>query len=535
MTDAIKNDLSPFKGERLWSRAFSQKADAISMATYGVPGLTLMENAGLALVDLARRALAGRNGPLIILAGPGNNGGDALAAAFHLWQDGCQPAVLFHHPPGRMLSASCAHQLQRLSDAGVPITTYNPGSLAFAHGTRPVIIDGLLGSGFRGILREGDPFALPLAEAARIEDRYVIAVDVPSGCDADAWLAPPPLLTADVTLTFGGAKLIHRLAPARSYCGDIVVADIGFHPQALLDAARDDAPCYLEIDSRPILAVNPWDSLSRDASKFDRGHVLVIGGSPGKTGAPLMAALAALRQGCGWATVALPQKAMGAGVALPFEVTYENLFDQGGCIDAAKLHAFCLARKVRSVVVGPGMVASPFNDAGFTALSELNRQKGVFVLFDAGALHALSGRLTKEPFVAARTVVTPHPGEWRRMVPATRGELVDACGETSAVFDDVARWGVTLLYKGATPLALDPDHAGQIAVMTEGGIELAKAGSGDVLAGMIGAHGALGCSARYAAVRSYAHLAQIASALGKRGSRHGILPTDLIQSLAEWA
>jgi hydroxyethylthiazole kinase-like uncharacterized protein yjeF len=292
-----------------------------------------------------------------------------------------------------------------------------------------------------------------------------------------------------------------------------------FHPEAIR-SARAEGP---ELEFNPEWP-RPWAKLPADAHKYTRGHVLVIGGSAGKLGAPLLAASAAFRSGAGWVSVAL--LAHEHQPPLPVSLTYES-WAMGGRIRAAEFEHFLHERRVKSVLIGPGTTDCPLDATILAILQKWNRDRGLFVVLDAGALRGLGPLLKHFPFDPQRTLLTPHPGEWRALA-ADHGDL-GSLADLEKAWAFCAETGVTLFYKSASPFALWPKR--QLASSTSGDVRLAKAGSGDLLAGVALSLGTSGLSAPAAACQAQAIVALAAQKASGIHGRHGLIPDDLLLQL----
>jgi NAD(P)H-hydrate epimerase len=369
-----------------------------------------------------------------------------------------------------------------------------------------------------------------LQEAAEIPDSTVIAIDIPSGLDADSGEAQKIPLAADLTVTFGGKKPAHVLAPARDLCGDVLCVDIGVPSFVQEKVIAQHSPALVVPDAEQLVIHDPWAKLARSAHKYDRGHVLVIGGSVGKTGAPLMAAMAAMRMGAGWVSVAMPEAAQKdlAG-DVPREITFERLF-MGGQIDSQALKQFVEERKVKAIVIGPGMTDSPLTPELLTTLAPLCERLQIQVTIDAGACQGLSDVLAEADIHPSRWVATPHPGEWHKIGPDFTQTPLSPSGLAACklLVEDL---GCAVLYKHATPILLAGDAQFPGFVTHEGTNVLARAGSGDLLAGMIGAHGARGLSAPEATLRSQVVLAWAAKLAARKRGVHSVLARDILDQI----
>ena len=534
-------------GTPLWGRLTATAVDHETSARYLIPSLVLMEEAGRSVARIIRDRIAKNPRPdhqVLVLAGPGNNGGDALVTARYLkeWQIPTQILTVLPNT-GSKRSDSCAHQAKILERLGHQLVPYREGGLISwreAQSTSHIwIVDGILGLGGRPDIPEKSLFGVALREAATLKDKTVVAIDVPSGLDVDDGSQTTLWLKSDITITFGERKPALVLSPARDLCGEVICSDVGFPRQAVEDGLKEHPPLWTLPDATKLLAVNPWSSLGPSAHKYDRGHVLVIGGSPGKTGAPLLSALTALRSGAGWATVAMPQETYGSLKGeVPREIVFEDLFGQKGenhdFVDDGKLRDFLRRGKVRSIVIGPGTMGSPLTLSVLGVIREFCLGGG-FAVFDAGACHGLIPFLKslkyKEPSLT-RWVMTPHPGEWTKLglddptPPLSPG----IWAKTQAL---AASLGIAMVYKSATPVLFLGDGKSPAQVSTAGSKILARAGSGDVLAGAIAAHGAIGLDISTSVMRSQIVLAEAAHHAAIRLGEDAVLAHDVIEDLGQ--
>jgi NAD(P)H-hydrate epimerase len=480
--------------------------------------------------------------PALVLSGTGNNGGDALVAARWLHEAGVDVTVWIVEPREHSSRRSPSFEAQLATVRSMGINVLQAPSredVAAWHARAPVIIDGVLGIGFSGVLNEGLAREI-LAAMNTIEGRLVVAVDTPSGLDVDVGSAQDVPLKADITVTFGGLKPAHVLSPARVSCGRIELVDIGFLAASEREAGERFPRRFAYADAERLLSYDPWGSLSSEAHKFTRGHVLVIGGSQGKIGAPILAGMAALRMGAGWVSIALrDEERQSSPIEVPPELTFESLFTPTSRhsaaesrVDAARLERFLDERRVRAVVVGPGCVLSPLDADSWRVLRAFVAERGGFVVVDAGAtreaLRALDSAGGPAP-VADRFVMTPHPGEWERLgihLPTPlNASAVESCVEA------LRGRGVSLLYKGATPVWISSEGAPMGFIVDEGTNVLARAGSGDVLAGAIAAHGAIGLPSAFASARAQVVVARAARLAARELGSDSVLASDIIQRL----
>ena len=441
--------------------------------------ITLLDRAGMAVaLEAVRLGAAGYGRRAAVLAGPGNNGGDGYAAARYLAGRGAMVDVYALAEP-RTAAAVWAREAALRAGASVRAWSEKP------EGGCDLVIDALFGGGFRAGGRMPGLSAWAAA-AGPAGAAKVLAVDVPSGLDAASGLAVPGVLAADAAVAFGGLRVGHLIGEGPDLCGRVTVADIGLPetaPEFWL-CGEEDAPIPVR---------------RRISHKWSAGSVLVAGGSAGIDGAVTLAARAALRAGAGAVMIACPPsveervrapeimtRAVGRGRSGSSPSGQPDVF---GPEDAAEVLE--LAERFDAVVLGMGMGAGP--GAGAFVREVLAGRDGP-LLVDADGLNALAGRPESLRRPAGGTVITPHAAEFTRLTgraPSYREARRLAHG-----------LGITVLLKGAPTFVMGPP-AERWAVAS-GGPELATIGTGDVLAGMIGAFWAGGLDAP-AAARSAAY------------------------------
>lgn len=416
--------------------AVEMRAVEAAVIAAGTPAEALMERAG----SRAAAAIMAFGGPrdVLVLCGPGNNGGDGYVVARLLRDAGCTVAV----------AASAAAATPAASEAAVrwagQIT-----SLAEAS-PHPAIVDALFGSGLtRPLTPELRRLAMPLMNAARLR----IALDLPSGIDADSGTDLGAMAAADLTVAFGSLKPAHCLEPGRSRCGRIVVADIGLG----------------EIAS-PLHRIAPprLPQPDMNAHKYSRGAVLLLGGPAGHGGAARLTAHAALRSGAGLAMIAVPTDALLENAARLDAVMLAAVRD------GAALRDLLAARRFAATAVGPGLGT----DATARELVLTLLASGLPAVLDADVFTLFAG--APERLAAALrgpTVLTPHAGEFARLFGELPGSKVDQARAAAA------RVGAVVLFKGADTVVAAPD--GRAAINTHASPYLATAGSGDVLTGIV--------------------------------------------------
>ncbi len=437
----------------LLTPAEMSKADAAAVKA-GVSSLTLMENAGSAVAGEIIRRWPRR--PVTVLCGPGNNGGDGYVAARQLRERGW---------PVRILSAGSG--APRRGDAlasaerwGEPVAAASP-DLLHAGG---LVVDALLGA---GLARDLDGEMTALVAAVNASDSTVIAVDVPTGIDGATGAVRGAAMVASLTVSFVRKKPGHLLLPGRQHCGELVVADIG-----VPDSAVEAAGSRLFENGSTL-----WKLPRRGdgAHKYDCGHAVVVSGGPWNTGAARLAAVAALRAGAGLVTVAASRAALPVHAA---HLTSVMLKEIEGASALAKLLE---DRRINVVVLGPG--AGIGAETRLTSLAAL--ASGASVVLDADALTSFADD-PQELFAAIAQLpgrpvtMTPHEGEFARLFGTAPSAIESKV--------DRARWaaalaGATVVLKGADTIVAAP--AGLAVLNANAPPELATAGSGDVLAGLL--------------------------------------------------
>ncbi|HEX5210975.1 MAG TPA: NAD(P)H-hydrate dehydratase [Pseudolabrys sp.] len=440
----------------LLTNAEMAEADRLTIAG-GTPGFDLMENAGRAVADAAA-ALPGRR--VVVVAGPGNNGGDGFVAARHLAERGYIVHVAFVGDIARLKGdAALAAKTWRGKTAPAA-----PAELADCD----IIIDAVFGA---GLDREVEGLPRTMIEAMNACGRPVIAVDLPSGVNGTSGAVMGVAVKAAHTVTFFRRKTGHMLLPGRLHCGAIQVADIGI-PANVLAMIKPAA-----FMNGPALWGRAFPRPRADGHKYSRGHAVVVSGGLSTTGAARLAARGALRAGAGLVTIASPREALSVNAAANLAVMVRPVDGAG------ELAAFLADRRRNAVVLGPGGgVGEALRTQAAAALAS-----EAAVVLDADALTSFAGDLPELTDLIAKrngrpVVLTPHRGEFSR--------LFNAIHEDSNLKEKLEKsrraarsTGATLLFKGPDTVVAAPD--GRASIADNAPPTLATAGSGDVLAGFI--------------------------------------------------
>jgi NAD(P)H-hydrate epimerase len=446
----------------------AEQAKAIELRAVSEAGASLaalMERAGAAVAHQV--AEISDAGSILILAGPGNNGGDGWVAARLLAQAGREVRVIATRPP-KELSGEAAAAASAAADSGVAFTLADKSEAAL--GEADVIVDALLGIGARLPLEE--PIA-GLCRAANASPSLRISVDMPTGVSSDTGAASPDSFRADVTVTFSAPKIGQLTYPGAAFCGEIVVADIGI-PADYAEALAAPEVWTAE-DYSAVLPVP-----AADAYKNSRGRVLVVAGSRSFAGAAILAARGAMRAGAGYVTLAVPKSIVHIAQAhlLAAPVVGLPAGRGGNCFSAgAGDAALELADDYDAVVLGPGMT---LGDGAVVTSRRIFSHTRKPLAVDADALNALVDAEELLDIRHAPTVLTPHPGELSRLL---RQPISEIQSDRLAASAWLAQGQRAVVLKGAGTVV---SGAGRQTIIAAGSPALATAGTGDVLAGVIG-------------------------------------------------
>lgn len=487
--------------------------DHAAIHEVGIRGELLMENAGREALNVLRRNYGPLRGArVLVLAGPGNNGGDAFVLARHLHDLGAD-TVLLHSRAQNAYKGHARYHLRLAKRVGTPLRRLTAAQLERIrlHGIRnhgphsplddphsvDILVDGLLGTGFSGLLRS-DMLEIIHAANRIAQNAFTLSLDIPSGLNGATGTPQPEAVHADVTATFGAVKLGLALPAAQTFTGMVAPCDIGI-PNFCLDAAPPDhfriTPEIMGIAPAPQPAMH----------KGQAGHLLVIGGSPGLTGAPHLAALAALRAGCGLVTVAAPAslcREIKGGrpeiMTLPLDgAPGTTQWDQTAAQDMIR-HIADNPTRYNAVALGPGM-GRHADTADF--IRRIGPHLPQSTVCDADALYHLSQMPDMLP---PGIVMTPHPGEAARLLHVSSTEV--QADRLHAVRSLARRYKAVAVLKGAWTLVAD--STSRVLLCDIAAPALAVGGSGDVLTGLTGAMLAAGISPLHAACLSvYWHAA----------------------------
>ncbi len=480
----------------------------------GVPALELMERAGRAVaraaVEVAGRTYGTR---AVVVCGSGSNGGDGLVAARHLTRWGVKVEVCSLESPGDR-SGSAAANGARLGEQGLTDRVCSPANLADVLVDADVAVDAIFGTGFHG--RPEAVWADAIAEL-NTSPVPVVAVDVPSGIDGATGEARGEAVWAVLTLAFGAAKVGTVLLPGAEHAGTVRVVDIGLNEPMRFGVGLTEPQ-----DVAEMLPVRELGGHKRSS-----GVLLVVAGSRAMTGAPALIARAAGRVGAGLVEVATPQGIVSTvgsqateAIFLPVAETSEGT----ASFDALD-QLLEAAERADAVAIGPGLTR---HDETAKLVRALIDRCPVPVVLDADGLNAFEGDVERLGRRAGDAVLTPHDGEFARLMLASVEEIApDRVGAVRAL---ASRSGATTLLKG-TRTVIAP-REGVVRVNPTGSVALATAGTGDVLTGVIGGLLARGLSTVDAAIAG-AYVHGLAGVLAGRALGEGVLARDVAERLPE--
>lgn len=443
-----------------------RNADNVAINVVGIPSTLLMTNAARNLA--AKAESMARSRQAYIFCGSGNNGGDGVGAAIFLMRQGFTVRVLLVGAREKMTPDTLEME-RRLGALGGRIELFDPGEAGLAQkldGTG-VIIDAMFGIGLNSALRGK---GLEAARMINVSSAPVVAADIASGVDADSGRIMGEAVRADATVTFSMAKPGHFAEPGCTCCGELTVADIGIPREILRTSAAS------------VFAVGREDvQLPRRAEishKSDYGRLFILGGSVGYTGAPSICAQAAVRSGAGLVYLGVPKAIYGITAvknteAMPFPLPDDGdgRLSRDSMAPAAEKLAACDVG-----VIGCGLGRSPEVTELVCSLAE---RCGKQLVIDADGLFALSENLHVLGSCSRPAVLTPHEGEFRRL----GGELTGDRQADARAFAE--KHGCVLVLKGHRTVCAFPD--GEVYIINAGNAGMAKGGSGDALAGVLGA------------------------------------------------
>jgi len=490
--------------------------DRVTSKRYGVPSLTLMENAGNAVSDfvVAHWPEASRIG---VICGKGNNGGDGFVAARKLQQQGREVRILLLAQPSE-LRGDAAEMFSKLPAPPVIVSSSEDLKRDTARAVleADVLLDAILGTGFRPPVSGLYAEAIQLLNTSRTP---IVAVDIPSGAVADVMGEQTGAVArADGIITFTAPRPAHVFGGLTP--GVTRIAPIGSPPEAIISSLRVNL--ITPHDIAPLIGPRP-----AAANKGNFGHVLVIGGSVGKAGAAAMAGISVLRVGAGLSTVATPKSTLATVAGFHPEVMTEPLAEtRDGTIAQGALSRIGMLAEGKTVLaVGPGISR---NSETSVLVRALVKKRKTPVVLDADGLNAFEGRAQELNGEAVPLVLTPHPGEMARLTSLAVAAIQRDRINVARTFAREHR--LILVLKGHRTLVASPD--GEVWVNTTGNPGMATGGTGDILTGMVAGFIAQNSQHMFEAVIAAVHLHGLAGDLAGDGmGEHSLVATDLVKAV----
>lgn len=496
-----------------------RECDRITIEELGLPGLVLMENASRAVagqaLDFFKGNAAGKR--VEVFCGKGNNGGDGFAVARHLKNVSALVSVFLVGEVAH-LTGDAKFNWELFQRIGGEVSELKDKDRFSRSGPVPdLIIDALLGTGIKG--KVSDIYA-ELITVINETEAPVIAVDIPSGVDGDTGAVNGIAIEAEATVTFGLVKRGLTFPPGRDHCGSVIVADIGIPPEVV---ARQNISLYIatEEDARKNI---PRRKAS--AHKGDAGHVYILAGSPGLTGAAIISAESAMRTGAGLVVVGVPRSLNPVLESKMLEAMSQPLAEtKNGTLSKRALPEILPRLEWADVVVvGPGLGRDPETAE---LLEEVFDNIHTPLIVDADGLNILADFPHLKAKLPPDTILTPHPGEFSRLTGVEKSKLLADPFKSAAFW--AQEWKLTLVLKGSPTLTAS--SSGRMIINSTGNSGMATGGSGDALTGIIAALIGQGIPVAQAAWTGvYIHGAAGDRAMDECGI-HGMVAGDIIRHL----
>jgi len=507
---------------KLVTAAQMRKLDNLATSKYGIPSLLLMENAGKGIAENIEEFFGNivQNRRILIFSGKGNNGGDGFVVARHLVNRGADVKV-FLLAPREEITGDALTNLKILENMNVIINTISDSkdiqridiSLLYAD----LVVDAIFGTGFKG---KAAGLAAKVIERLNESGKPIFAVDLPSGLEADTGKVNGPCVRAFRTCTLGLPKVGLYLMPGNRYAGEITVVDISL-PQPL----RESEELHYSLITRDFCK-SCFDLRDPEGHKGTYGHVFVVGGSEGMSGAVAMAAEAALKSGAGLVTAAIPrslnavmENKLTEVMTVPLPETEERVLGSEAVEVLLKI-----SRKASVIAIGPGLSK---HRATTEMIHDLLPNVDVPMVIDADTLNALSQNTSIFSRLKVPVIITPHPGEMARLLGCSTLEVQG--DRINTALKAAGSWNVIVVLKGANTIVATPQ--GQIYVNATGNPGMATGGTGDVLAGMIAGFWAQGMRPAIAAAAGVYIHGLTADRLLERTGYRGMTAGDILREI----
>ncbi|WP_456426996.1 NAD(P)H-hydrate dehydratase [Desulfurobacterium sp.] len=489
----------------------------------GIPGVVLMENAARGVVSVIEKRVPGRKA--VVICGRGNNGGDGLAVARNLIGHGYDVKIFLLSEPNSLKGdAKVNYDILRGMKVQVAsvLREIDLGDLFSECEKADFVVDAIFGT---GLSKPVEGFYASVIDLINRSETPVISVDIPSGLFADTGNLPSgAFVKASWTVTFAFPKIVHVMAPACKYVGDVFVVDISI-PEKISER-HNPGRCILTRDK--VFDVFPERDIN--SHKYNYGFLAVVGGSCGKTGAPSMSALAALRTGVGLVSAVVPRDLnLVFEVKLTEPMTVPIMSAERGHFNANSVDEVvtCLKNgKFSAVAIGPGL---GWNRDTEVFVKEILENVDLPFIIDADGLNALSRNVGILKDLKKTAILTPHGGEFSRLTGLSVSEIVS--DPITHAVNFAREYGVVLVLKGGRTVVATPEGRAFINVIGNPG--MATAGTGDVLTGIIGALVAMGVSAERAAAAGVFLHALAGNMAKEKFGEESLIATDLIELLPE--
>lgn len=451
-----------------------KRIDKLTIEDYGIPSLVLMERAGLAVASKIKEIYPPQK--VLIVAGRGNNGGDGLVIAriLHTWGYKVKAIILAKKEE---LSQDCKKQFEIATNIGIEIEFSQTLSDRDLHGS--IVVDAIFGTGLN---KPVDETLLRVFSQLNNSNRPVVAVDIPSGVSADDGEVFGGVVRATFTVTFGLPKRGHFLYPGASYTGRLFIENIGFDIRLL---QSEDLKVNLIVKEKVSKEIPLRERYSH---KGDYGHVLIVAGSMGKTGAAIMTAKSCTRSGSGLVTLGIPESLMSIiQNRVTEEMTLPLKDTVGGMLSAEAIDeilSFQVSRKINTIAIGPGIGVSKDTEK---IMSDLIRNSTVPLVIDADGINSLCANPQTLLKAKSPIILTPHPGEMARLCSATyRQDFSNSDIERDRIgisLKFAKEHNCFVVLKGVPTIVTSPE--GEVFINSTGNPGMATGGSGDVLTGII--------------------------------------------------
>jgi NAD(P)H-hydrate epimerase len=493
-----------------------QSIDDKAINVLKIPGIVLMENAANEVCSAIYSIDNCFNKKFAVITGPGNNGGDGFAISRKLLLKNIGVKTITLIEPEKLKGDSKTNY-EILKNIGGEINYVNDVLILKdeIHDC-DIIVDAIFGTGLK---KRVEGIYKSAIELINDSEKYVVSVDIPSGLDSDSGKPKDVSVSADLTVTFAYEKIGHVISPGKGYCGKVVTADIGI-PDFLSQEVGIKNFIVKEPDIRRLIRFLKRDD---DAHKGDFGHVLVVAGSEGKTGAAAMSATAALRIGAGLVTMAVPKSLNPVFEEKLTEVMTAPVSDVDGFFsEEAYDKIMAMAGSMNAVIIGPGI--STHQQTKKLVRRLVKDITDIPIVLDADGLNIIAEDISILKEARTELILTPHPGEMGRLTGKSSKDVLDDRINTARKF--AVDNSVTLVLKGANTIVATKD--GKVHVNSTGNAALSTAGTGDVLTGIIGGLLAQGLNTlRSCVIGTYIHGA-VGDEISDKYGKAGIIATDLL-------